>query len=65
MKATEYNKVCYLTEQRDEPVHLVNLRTGRKGVSFGCTYAEETVQVKLDNGGLDSWERLECMEINN
>jgi len=63
MKATQYDKVCYLTEQRDEPVYLINLRTGKKGTSFGCTHAGETVQVKLDSGELDSWERLECTEV--
>jgi hypothetical protein len=62
MRATQYDKVCYQTEQRDEPVYLVNLRTGLKGTSFGCTYAGETIQVRLDNGELDSWERLDCAE---
>ena len=62
MKTTQYDKVCYRTEQRDEPVRLVNLRTGEEGVSFGCTMAGETVQVRLDNGELDSWERTECSE---
>jgi hypothetical protein len=62
MRATQYEKVCYLTEQRDEPVYLVNLRTGLKGTTFGCTSAGETVQVRLDNGELDSWERAECEE---
>lgn len=62
MKAIQYDKVCYSTEQRDEPVRLVNLRTGQSGTTFGCTYAGETVQVRLDNGELDSWERVECSE---
>lgn len=62
MKSTQYDKVCYSTEQRDEPVRLVNLRTGVEGVSFGCTIEGETVQVRLDNGELDSWERAECSE---
>lgn len=65
MRATQYDKVCYLTEQRDEPVYLVNLRTGMKGTSFGCTYAGETVQVRLDNGELDSWERADCAETTH
>jgi len=65
MRTTQYEKVCYLTEQRDEPVYLVNLRTGMKGTSFGCTSAGETVQVRLDNGELDSWERLECAETTH
>lgn len=63
MKAREYDKVCYWTEQRDEPVRLVNLRDGTESTSFGCTYAGETIQVRLDNGDLDSWERTECTEI--
>ena len=65
MRTAQYEKVCYLTEQRDEPVYLVNLRTGMKGTSFGCTSAGETVQVKLDNGELDSWERLDCAETTH
>lgn len=62
MRSTQYDKVCYLTEQRDEPVRLINLRTGMIGTTFGCTYAGETVQVRLDNGELDSWERADCSE---
>jgi len=62
MRSSQYDKVCYLTEQRDDPVYLVNLRTGMKGTSFGCTREGETVQVQLDNGELDSWERVECAE---
>lgn len=65
MKTTQYDKVCYWTEQRDEPVRLVNKRTGREGVSFGCTNAGETIQVRLDNGELDSWERAECSETSH
>ncbi|MSN26146.1 MAG: hypothetical protein GJV46_09790 [Geobacter sp.] len=62
MRATEYQKVCYWTEQRDEAVTLRNIRTGAIGVSFGCTNEGETVQVRLENGELDSWERSECSE---
>ncbi|HZV82096.1 MAG TPA: hypothetical protein VFF53_08020 [Geobacteraceae bacterium] len=65
MRTTQYDSVCYRTEQRDEPIRLKNLRTGAKGVTFGCTYAGETVQVRLDNGELDSWDRRECIETNN
>jgi len=65
MKAVQYDKVCYFTEQREEPVALVNLRTGAKGVSFGCTYAGETVQVRLENGELDSWDRRDCRETTH
>jgi len=51
-----------LTEQRDEPVQLTNIVTGERGITFGCTNAGETVQVRLTNGQLDSWERIECAE---
>jgi len=65
MKTTQYESVCYRTEQREEPVRLRNLRTGVTAVTFGCTHAGETVQVRLDNGELDSWERSECAETTN
>lgn len=65
MKTAQYNKVCYWTEQRDEPVLLRNIRTGETGMSFGCTNAGETVQVRLNNGELDSWERAECSETTH
>jgi hypothetical protein len=65
MKTAQYNKVCYWTEQRDEPVLLRNLKTGVTGLSFGCTYAGETVQVRLANGELDSWGRIECTETTH
>ena len=62
MKENQYKSVCYRTEQREDPVQLINLRTGIKGTTFGCTFAGETVQVRLENGELDSWERDECSE---
>jgi hypothetical protein len=62
MKTAQFQKVCYWTEQRGEPVLLKNIRTGEIGTSFGCTNAGETVQVRLNNGELDSWERAECSE---
>ncbi|OGU17993.1 MAG: hypothetical protein A2076_14135 [Geobacteraceae bacterium GWC2_53_11] len=65
MKTAQYNKVCYWTEQREEPVVLRNLKTGEIGVSFGCTEAGETVQVRLATGELDSWERTECSETTH
>ena len=65
MKTAQYEKVCYWTEQRDEPVVLRNTKTGVIGVSFGCTIAGETVQVRLANGELDSWERAECSETTH
>ncbi len=62
MKTNEYDRVCYRTEQRDENVLIRNQATGKIGFSFGCTYAGETVQVRLPNGELDSWSRNECEE---
>jgi hypothetical protein len=64
MKDSTYEKVCYWTEQRDEPVHLQNLKTGEIGYSFGCTIEGATIQVKLDNGELDSWRKEDCSEMN-
>lgn len=65
MKTAEYNRVCYWTERREEPVLLKNMRTGETGMSFGCTNAGETVQVRLGSGELDSWERAECSEMTH
>lgn len=62
MTANSYERVCYITEQREEHVPLRNLKSGQLGYSFGCTIAGETVQVKLTNGELDSWSRDECAE---
>ena len=63
MKGTQYDKVCYRTEQRDEPVTLKNLKSGEIGQSFGCTYEGETVQVRLQSGQLDSWRKDDCVEV--
>ncbi len=63
MSGSLYDKVCYWTEQREEPVRLRNVKIGASGYSFGCTYEGATVQVKLDNGELDSWSKDECEEI--
>jgi hypothetical protein len=60
--ATSYDRVCYRTEQRDESITLLNMKNGETGVTFGCTLAGETIQVKLANGELDSWERNVCVE---
>jgi len=65
MKESQFNQVCYRTEQRDEHVLLRNLANGQMGYSFGCTFAGETVQVRLANGELDSWERKECVEVTH
>lgn len=65
MRTQHYDQVCYRTEQRDEAVVLKNLMTGEKGVSFGCTREGETIQVRLENGELDSWERRECSELTH
>jgi len=65
MRTQHYQQVCYRTEQRDEGVLLKNIKTGEKGISFGCTLEGETVQVRLENGELDSWERRECSEMTH
>ena len=62
MKLSEYDRVCYWTEQREEKVKLRNMKTGAEGYSFGCTQSGTTVQVRLNNGQLDSWGRDECVE---
>ena len=62
MRRSQYDQVCYKTEQREEKVTLRNTKTGARGYSFGCTYSGETVQVRLTNGELDSWNRDECVE---
>jgi hypothetical protein len=64
MKLSEYDRVCYRTEQREEKVKLRNKKTGAIGYSFGCTYEGNTVQVRLPNGELDSWVREECKETS-
>jgi hypothetical protein len=63
MRGSDYDKVCYWTEQREEQMRLRNLRTGEIGYSFGCTEAGTTVQVKLMNGELDSWRKEDCGEL--
>jgi hypothetical protein len=62
MKRSEYEQVCYNTEQRDEQVVLRNVKTGKRGFSLGCTKEGETVQVRLTDGELDSWPLDECVE---
>lgn len=62
MTASMYDRVCYRTEQQDEHVPLRNIKSGKLGYSFGCTNSGETIQVKLTNGDLDSWTRMECPE---
>lgn len=64
MKGTSYDKVCYFTEQREEHVPLRNINTGEIGYSFGCTYDGNTIQVRLENGELDSWVKEECTEVS-
>ena len=63
MRGSQYDKVCYWTEQRDEHVPLRNLKSGEVGYSFGCTYEGSTVQVRLVSGELDSWVKEECTEF--
>ena len=62
MKEREYENVCYRTEQRDEHVALRNMKNGQFGYSFGCTMEGNTIQVKLENGELDSWSKADCRE---
>jgi hypothetical protein len=62
VRAQEFERVCYWTEQREVHLPLVNMETGEVGYSFGCTYEGETVRVRLDNGELDSWNRKYCRE---
>ncbi len=64
MKGSQYDKVCYWTEQHEERVPLRNLITGEVGFTFGCTYEGSTVQVMLENGELDSWSKDECTHIS-
>ncbi|MCM2358691.1 MAG: hypothetical protein NDI77_11125 [Geobacteraceae bacterium] len=63
MRGSQYDKVCYWTEQREEKVPIRNLKSGEVGYSFGCTYEGNTVQVRLENGELDSWPKEDCLEI--
>ena len=65
MKSAEYDKVCYWTEQREEPIPLRNVKTGEIGYPFGCTYEGETIQVRLEDGEFDSWVRNECREVTH
>jgi len=65
MNTGNYDKVCYRTEQREENVPLRNLKNGSTGYSFGCTVAGETLQVRLADGSLDSWQREECTEVSS
>jgi hypothetical protein len=63
MKRSEYERVCYFTEQRGDKVPLRNLKSGMIGYPFGCTKEGETVQIRLTDGALDSWSRDECVEL--
>lgn len=63
MGYTEYDKVCNLTERREDHIMLRNLKTGMIGHTLGCTYEGNTVQVRLDDGSLDSWGREDISMI--
>lgn len=63
MQTKQYDHVCNWTERREEHLPLRNLKSGQIGYSFGCTYAGETIQVRLENGELDSWDRRDCTEV--
>jgi len=64
MNTGNYDSVCYRTEQREDSVLLRNLKSGQTGYTFGCTVAGETIQVRMSDGSLDSWQRDECTEIS-
>lgn len=65
MENSQYEKVCYTTEQQEESVRLKNKKTGETGFTYGCTFAGTTVQVRLQNGELDSWEKADCVLMPN
>jgi len=65
MENREYEKVCYTTEQQEENVPLRNRKTGEIGYSYLCTFAGTTIQVRLENGELDSWDKADCMPITD
>ncbi|BCS53117.1 hypothetical protein [Geobacter sp. SVR] len=60
-----YEKVCYRTEQQEEHVPVRNVRTGEIGYSYLCTEAGATIQVRLENGELDSWEKEDCAPVTD
>jgi formylmethanofuran dehydrogenase subunit C len=62
MKESEFTGVCNRTERKDERVKLRNVKTGQVGLTFGCTMEGETIQVELEDGGLDSWSSADCEE---
>ncbi|CAG0959920.1 hypothetical protein [Geobacter sp.] len=55
--------VCQRTERKEEQVKVRNLKTGEIGYTFGCTEEGGTIQVKLENGQLDSWVYADCEEL--
>ena len=63
MRREEYGNVCFRTVQQYEQVPLMNNRTGKVGYTYGCTYTGETVEVRLENGDIDTWGRDECSEV--
>lgn len=64
MEKTQYEKVCYATEQREESVPLKNRKTGEIGFTYSCTFSGTTVQVRLQNGELDSWDQADCIPMS-
>jgi hypothetical protein len=63
MKESTHVDVCQRTERKEERVRLRNMKTGEIGLTFGCTSEGGTIQVELENGGMDSWAADECEEI--
>ena len=64
MKNSQYEKVCYASHQREENVPLKNLKTGEIGYSYLCTFEGNTIQVRMKNGELDSWDKNDCIVVN-
>ncbi|HEY3307093.1 MAG TPA: hypothetical protein VGJ93_01440 [Desulfuromonadaceae bacterium] len=65
MKNTQYEKVCYASRQQEENVPLKNLTTGQIGYSYGCTFEGNTIQVRMKNGELDSWDKNDCVVVSD
>lgn len=64
MREREHISVCERTEHDGEEVTLKNLTTGDLAKTCGCTRDGGTIQVRLSDGSLDSWNPEECEEIH-
>lgn len=63
MNKTEYEHVCDWTQRRAEHLPVCNLKKGEIGYTVDCADTDETVQVQLKNGKVDSWKRKDCAEV--